>query len=115
VVDAQDPEGHECAVGEVGEVIVKSPAVMLFYWGRPEETARALHRAPHDGWMHTGDAGRVDALAEDLRVFCKTLIAGYKCPKSVEFVAALPFSAAGKVPKNQLREPCWAGRERRIA
>jgi acyl-CoA synthetase (AMP-forming)/AMP-acid ligase II len=36
------------------------------------------------------------------------LIASCKCPRSAEFVAALPMSGAGKVQKTTLREPHWA-------
>ncbi|MFI1378663.1 long-chain-fatty-acid--CoA ligase [Embleya sp. NPDC020886] len=42
--------------------------------------------------------------AESLRAHVKTLIAGYKAPRSVEFVEALPLTAAGKVQKSVLRE-----------
>ncbi|WP_439676615.1 long-chain-fatty-acid--CoA ligase [Embleya sp. MST-111070] len=42
--------------------------------------------------------------AERLRAHVKTLIAGYKAPRSVEFVDALPLTAAGKVRKSVLRE-----------
>jgi acyl-CoA synthetase (AMP-forming)/AMP-acid ligase II len=45
---------------------------------------------------------------------CKTLIAGYKCPRSVEFRKELPLSPAGKLQKFVLRDPYWAGRERRV-
>jgi long-chain acyl-CoA synthetase len=44
------------AVGEVGEVVVRGPNVMLGYWNKPEQTAAALV----DGWYHTGDLGRLD-------------------------------------------------------
>ncbi|MEG2977811.1 MAG: hypothetical protein RR882_17300, partial [Comamonas sp.] len=40
-----------------------------------------------------------------LRLHCREFIAGYKCPKSVEFRAELPLSAAGKVLKRELRKP----------
>jgi long-chain acyl-CoA synthetase len=40
-----------------------------------------------------------------LRVFCRQFIAGYKCPKSIEFRDTLPLSAAGKVLKRELRQP----------
>jgi len=53
--------------------------------------------------------------AEALMAHCKTLIAGYKCPRSVAFVDALPISGAGKVLKTKLREPFWQGRERGVA
>ncbi len=47
---------------------------------------------------------------------CRGLIAGYKCPRSVEFrQEALPISGAGKIMKTKLREPYWQGRDRRIA
>jgi acyl-CoA synthetase (AMP-forming)/AMP-acid ligase II len=41
---------------ETGEIIIKSPAVMLGYWNRPEETKEMLR----DGWLHTGDIGSMD-------------------------------------------------------
>jgi len=43
--------------GEVGEVCVRGPMVMQGYWRRPDLTAEALR----GGWMHTGDAGYLDA------------------------------------------------------
>ena len=56
-----------------------------------------------------------DTSAEALIDHCKTLIAGYKCPRSVAFVDGLPLSGAGKVLKTKLREPFWQGRERAVA
>jgi acyl-CoA synthetase (AMP-forming)/AMP-acid ligase II len=53
--------------------------------------------------------------ASELIDHCKALIAGYKCPRSVDFVAALPLSGAGKVLKTTLREPFWKGRTRNVA
>jgi acyl-CoA synthetase (AMP-forming)/AMP-acid ligase II len=53
--------------------------------------------------------------AADLIAHCKTLIAGYKCPRSVDLVDALPISGAGKVLKTKLREPFWRGRTRNVA
>jgi fatty-acyl-CoA synthase len=51
-----DDGGGDVAVGTVGEVIIRSPATMIGYWGRSEETANALR----GDWLHTGDAGRWD-------------------------------------------------------
>jgi acyl-CoA synthetase (AMP-forming)/AMP-acid ligase II len=42
-------------------------------------------------------------------------IAHYKCPKSVDVVDAIPRNPSGKILKRVLREPYWAGRDRRIA
>ncbi|HVR54108.1 MAG TPA: long-chain-fatty-acid--CoA ligase [Pseudorhodoferax sp.] len=53
--------------------------------------------------------------AEQLIAHCKGLIAGYKCPRSVEFVDAIPLSPAGKLLKYKLREQHWAGRARQVA
>lgn len=50
-----DAEGREAAPGSPGEVVVRS-GVMWGYWGRPEATAAAVV----DGWLHTGDTGRID-------------------------------------------------------
>jgi long-chain acyl-CoA synthetase len=163
--------------GAVGEIVVRGDTVMMGYWERPEETARAVI----DGWMHTGDGGYMDqdgfiyvvdrvkdmiisggenvysvevenALAQhpsvaqcavigipseqwgetvhavvvkrggvevssgELIEFTKTLIAGYKCPRSIEITEApLPLSGAGKVLKRELRKPFWEGRDRRVS
>jgi long-chain acyl-CoA synthetase len=43
------------------------------------------------------------ALRDELIAWCRQQLAGYKCPRSIAFSAALPLSAAGKVLKNQLR------------
>ncbi len=46
---------------------------------------------------------------------CRTLIAGYKCPKSVSFrTGPLPLSGGGKVQKNVLRAPFWEGADRAV-
>ncbi len=46
---------------------------------------------------------------------CRSKIAGYKCPKSVEFRdEPMPLSGAGKVLKRELRKPYWEGRERAV-
>ena len=163
-----DSDGREVPCGDVGEVIVRGDNVMLGYWNRPEDTAEAVR----DGWMHTGDGGRLDdrgylfivdrikdmiitggenvysaevenalashpavaavavigvpdpdwgervhavvvllpghhATTEEIRAHGKTLIAGYKAPRSVEFVDAMPMSGAGKILKRDLRERYW--------
>jgi acyl-CoA synthetase (AMP-forming)/AMP-acid ligase II len=44
----------------------------------------------------------------------RTRIAGFKCPKSVDFIDALPRNPSGKILRRTLREPFWAGHERRV-
>jgi acyl-CoA synthetase (AMP-forming)/AMP-acid ligase II len=46
--------------------------------------------------------------------FCRGRLAHFKCPTSIEFRAALDRTATGKIQKFKLREPYWAGRERRV-
>lgn len=50
-------DGELVQPGEIGEIVVKGPNVMLGYWNRPEETAQVLK----NGWFHTGDIGRMDS------------------------------------------------------
>jgi long-chain acyl-CoA synthetase len=163
--------------GEVGEILVRGPGVMLGYWNQPELTAETLR----GGWMHTGDGGCMDEFglvyvvdrlkdmivsggenvysaevesaialhpavaqcavigipddrwgecvhavivprpdhdvsAADITDHCRALIAGYKCPRSIEFSKApLPLSAAGKILKQELRAAHWQGRDRNVA
>jgi long-chain acyl-CoA synthetase len=51
-----DDDGNDVAQGDVGEILIRGYNVMKGYWQRPEETAETIV----DGWLHTGDMGRVD-------------------------------------------------------
>jgi long-chain acyl-CoA synthetase len=51
-----DEFGEELEPGEVGELLIRGPNVMLGYWHRVEETQKVLR----DGWFHTGDLGKMD-------------------------------------------------------
>ena len=50
----------------------------------------------------------------DLIAHCRASLAGYKCPKKVEFVDSLPRTATGKLQKFRLRQPYWEGFERQV-
>jgi acyl-CoA synthetase (AMP-forming)/AMP-acid ligase II len=101
--------GENVYSAEVENAITELPAVsMVAVIGVPDERwgervhAVVVLRAGHS------------LSAEDLVAHCRTQIAGYKCPRSVEFRTELPLSAAGKMLKYELRAPFWAGRNRHV-
>ncbi|CAN5756117.1 long-chain fatty acid--CoA ligase [soil metagenome] len=55
-LEVRDDDGRPVRTGTVGEVCLRSPAVMSGYRDQPVATARALRH----GWLHTGDLGHVD-------------------------------------------------------
>jgi long-chain acyl-CoA synthetase len=56
-ISIRDDDGNALALGKVGEICVRGPQVMLGYYNRPDETAKVM--LP-EGWLRTGDIGRVD-------------------------------------------------------
>jgi acyl-CoA synthetase (AMP-forming)/AMP-acid ligase II len=102
--------GENVYSAEVENAVAQHPAV----------AACAVIGIPSEQWGETVHAAVVlkpgqTVTADEITAHCKTLIAGYKCPRSVAFVEALPLSGAGKVLKTKMREPFWAGRQRNIA
>jgi long-chain acyl-CoA synthetase len=88
-ISIQDDDGHELPVGASGEICVRGPQVMRGYWNRPDETAKVLMP---DGWLRTGDIGRVDdkgfVYIED-RKKDMILVSGFNVyPNEVESVIA---------------------------
>ena len=49
-------KGNEVKIAEDGEILIKGENVMLGYWNRTEDTAKAIK----NGWLHTGDIGEID-------------------------------------------------------
>ncbi len=160
-----DRQGLALAPGVVGHIQARGANVMTGYWNRPEESQAAFV----DGWLDTGDLGRMDedgflfivdrakdmiitggenvysaevenvlyrhpdileaavigladerwgeavtaavvrrpgrTLAEsDVIAHCRAALSGYKTPKRVHFLEALPKSGAGKILKPELRK-----------
>jgi fatty-acyl-CoA synthase len=54
------------------------------------------------------------ATAEEIITYTRSRIAGYKLPKTVDFIEILPRNPSGKVLRRELREPYWAGKARRV-
>ena len=79
----------------------------------------AVIGVPHDKWGETVKAIVVlrpgaTADGDAIITWARGRMATYKCPTSVDFVEALPRNPSGKILRRQLREPFWAGRERRV-
>jgi long-chain acyl-CoA synthetase len=88
-ISIRDDDGQELALGETGEICLRGPQVMRGYWQCPEETAKVM--LP-EGWLRTGDIGRMDArgyvFIED-RKKDMIIVSGFKVyPNEVEDVLA---------------------------
>ena len=100
--------GENISSIEVEQTIASHPAVLEC----------AVVAVPHDHWGERPKAfvtlkdGATTSEA-DIAAYCRERLAGFKCPDSVAF-GPLPKTSTGKVQKFVLREPEWAGRDRRI-
>ena len=55
-----------------------------------------------------------DVTDDAVVAFARTQLAGYKVPRSVDWVDALPRNPSGKVLKTELRKPFWEGHDRQV-
>ncbi|MDR3469427.1 MAG: fatty acid--CoA ligase [Xanthobacteraceae bacterium] len=88
-------------------------------FGHPAVAEVAVIGVPDETWGESVKAIVVlkkdaEASPADIIAWTRQRIAAFKTPKSVEFVAALPRNATGKILRRQLREPYWQGRERGV-
>ena len=89
-------------------------------YSHPAVREAAVVGIPHERWGEAVHAvvvlkDRAAVTAEELIAHCRQAIAGYKCPRSVEFRREpFPTTHVGKVRKNVLREPYWTGRDKKI-
>jgi long-chain acyl-CoA synthetase len=88
-VTIRDDDGKDVGLNTSGEICARGPQVMRGYWQRPEETAKVM--LP-DGWLRTGDIGRMDdrgyVFIED-RKKDMIIVSGFKVfPNEVEDVVA---------------------------
>jgi long-chain acyl-CoA synthetase len=111
-ISIRDDDGREMPTGEQGEICARGPQVMLGYWGRPDETAKAMTA---DGFFRTGDIGIMDVQGRARIVDRKKdmiTVSGFKVfPNEVEEVAmsqggllecavvGVPDQHSGEVPK----------------
>ena len=86
----------------------------------PKVADVAVFGIPNDDWGEEVKAvvqpveGTDVSLAEELTAFARERLAGYKVPRSFDFVDELPRDPNGKLYKRKLRDPYWAGKERAI-
>jgi fatty-acyl-CoA synthase len=100
--------GENISSIEVEQMICAHPAVLEC----------AVVAVPHERWgerpkAFVSLADGATATEDEIIAFCRERLAHFKCPDAVVF-GPLPKTTTGKVQKFVLREPEWAGRERRI-
>jgi acyl-CoA synthetase (AMP-forming)/AMP-acid ligase II len=121
-----DDEGYLYIHDRVKDMIVTGgenvyPAeVENAVFGHPDVADVAVIGVPDDKWGEAVKAivvlkSGASADGAAIMAWAKERIAGYKAPKTVDFIAELPRNPSGKILRRELREPYWAGRDRRVS
>jgi acyl-CoA synthetase (AMP-forming)/AMP-acid ligase II len=121
-----DDEGYLYIHDRVKDMIVTGsenvyPAeVENAVFGHPAVADVAVVGVPDEKWGEAVKAIIVlkpgeTAEPSDIIAWTKARIAGYKVPKSVDFISELPRNPSGKILRRELREPYWVGHSRRVA
>ena len=102
-----------------GGVNIYPAEVEAVLHSHPAVVDAAVIGVPDDQWGESVKAvvqlrPGMNATADELVAFCSERLAGYKKPRSVDFVDELPRDAAGKLLKRKVREPYWSGMSRRV-
>jgi acyl-CoA synthetase (AMP-forming)/AMP-acid ligase II len=120
-----DADGYVFIYDRVKDMIVTGgenvyPAeVENAIFGHPDLVDVAVIGVPDETW---GEAVKAIAVlkpgaasdAASVIAWARERIAGYKAPKSVDFVAAIPRNITGKILRRELRKPYWQGRDRLV-
>lgn len=111
----QDPDGYFFIVGRKKEMIIRAgeniyPAeIEAVLYKHPAVMEAAVIGLPDERWGEEVAAFLVlkegqSVTGKEVIAYCRERVADYKCPRKVEFVAALPKTATGKIQKLKLKE-----------
>jgi len=102
-----------------GGEVVYSTEVEYALYEHPAVLEVAVVGVPDERWGEAIKAVVVlkpghSAGVEELIAHCQERVARFKCPRTIDFVSALPRTGSGKIAKKEIRDPFWAGYTKRV-